>query len=129
MTPADLAFYQVLGPHLLRRDAMAEVGGPVYVEVGSQWFVVRDGCSVLGWSCLEQVGGRAVLRASWVAPWARRRGIYRALFDARLEAVKRPADVTCHVKPELEPFLARYGFERLSSGLGSRVKVRLRLEG
>lgn len=111
MTRESRGFYALLGPFLARRDIAKELGGPIWDDDGTQWFVaLREGV-VLGFCALHQRGERAGLRSSYVLPEHRRSGVYRQLFEARLAAIQAPARARSVVHKEAVPVFRAHGFK------------------
>lgn len=115
MTNKTPKFYSTMGPFLSRREIAKELGAPTWDDDGLIWFVAkrfvpRRGSIVLGFCALLQQKGKALLRSDYVRPEYRRSGVYRALFVARMEAIKRPSSARSVVHSAAVPVFKEYGF-------------------
>lgn len=115
MTNKTPKFYSTLGPYLARREIAKELGAPVWDDDDLAWFVAkrfvaRKGSIVLGFCALEQDGEIAELRSSYVRPEYRKDGVYTALFEARLAAIKRPCRARSVVRSAAVPVFKKHGF-------------------
>lgn len=110
MTRSSRGFYTLLGPYLARREIAKELGGPIWDDDGTEWFVALRGRTVLGFCALLQRGARAELRSSYVLPEHRRSGVYRQLFEARMGAIRAPAKARSVVRREALPVFRDHGF-------------------
>ena len=96
MTNRTRGFYTLMGPYLARREIVKELGGHLWDDDDKTWFVATNGSQVLGF-CAARPGvrGVTVFQSSYVLPAHRRRGVYRAIMQARDEAFPGPAQATC----------------------------------
>lgn len=96
MTNTTRGFYTLIGPYLARRSIVAELGGQLWDDDGKTWFVALDGRAVLGFCAAQPAaGGKVTYQSAYVLPEHRRRGVYRALWQARRDRFPGPAQATC----------------------------------
>lgn len=94
-------------------------GMRVHDVPGSVWFCARVDGEMAGFvSCyIREKQGKAVFKSDYVRGEYRRKGIYRKLFEKRLDYVKnfnvRKIKASC-TKMSLECFLS-YGFKKIES--------------
>lgn len=109
----DERFYPMVGPLLSRREVVKELGFPIWDEDGKEWFVVTDRNQVIGVSAVRvEKGKKAVLCSAYVKPSHRRKGIYRALTEAREVWIKRQGvkDTVAAATAATLPLLQAKGF-------------------
>jgi amino-acid N-acetyltransferase len=78
------------------------------------FFVVDEGGRIVGSVGLEWHGGTALLRSLAVAPQARGTGLGAAVLRRALHEAQGRADGVYALTTTAEPYLARFGFERVS---------------
>ena len=78
------------------------------------FFVVDEGGAIVGSVGLEWHGDAALLRSLAVAPHARGTGLGAALLRRALHEAHGRADGVYALTTTAEPYLARFGFERIS---------------
>lgn len=107
-------FYRWIGPFLGSREVHAELGGPVYDDVGKRWWVAFDTAAhdVLGFCALTVVGPTVHLGSAYVVPAAREAGVYAQLFEARLRAaVEMGMKIRAAVRPDAKKLFVRHAFK------------------
>lgn len=80
---ANDCFYRLVGPLLGNRQAIKELGGPIYDDPGKQWFVATQDGAALG-ICAMRLYRIAEFCSDYTVPRWRNQGVYRELFKARL---------------------------------------------
>lgn len=88
-------FYRLIGPFLGSREVAREIGGPVWDDPGKTWFAAIGGDGAAAGVCAAMPGEVTVYQSAYVLPDARRRGVYRALCQARAAAFPGRARATC----------------------------------
>jgi ribosomal protein S18 acetylase RimI-like enzyme len=109
MANKDPAFYPTVGPFLSRREIVSETGGTFWDDDNKVWFVARIGGEVVGVAASSPAGERVVLCNAWVRPGFRRRGVLRALTEARLRMCS-PADFRVVANENSAPLYRELGF-------------------
>lgn len=85
LTHDDERFYHLMGPFLAQRAIVHEIGGALWDDVGKRWFIAQTSDGAV-------VGFAAVMRHwfchAYVLPAWRNQGIYQALYEARMAAIR-----------------------------------------
>jgi GNAT superfamily N-acetyltransferase len=112
LTNADGRFYPLLGPFLARREVVRDIGGPIWDDDDKMWFVAVSDGAVVGFCAARDTGRRVTFQSAYVVPGHRRRGVYRALFAARLgHYADRPIRAMCTAASL--PMFVTHGFVKI----------------
>lgn len=112
LTRTDPDFYCVLGPFFGNRAIAKELGLPLYDDPDRTWMVAWIGDQAVGCSSLTMKGSHAVFKSGWVHPAYRQRGVYNALFEARLALAQASGvtQITATVTDQSKNTHLRHGF-------------------
>lgn len=105
----------LMAPHLGDRAVELALDSPCADEPGKVWLVATIGGEVAGWSAAVPGEAEVRLATSYVLPEFRRRGVYRALFAARLEMFAGRTLVGWAADESLPEYL-RCGFTAVADG-------------
>lgn len=85
--------WPMIGPIVTSREAHKALGGGMFSDSSTTWFVARDNAgAVLGCCSVRETPKGYWLENSWVCPEARGKGVHKALCQARDEWLdKAPA--------------------------------------
>lgn len=99
---ADTALWAALGPFLVNRKVVAELGGlPVYSVPGMHWFIARDGGHVVGFAAMRLTPKAVWYDYGYVVPERRHQGVFAALAKARdVEAAHESVPVRAVIRGE-----------------------------
>lgn len=109
MRREDADFHRIMGPYLSRREIVRELGSPVWDDAGKVWYIALDD-DVLGFAACIVRRARLVWCSDYVRPRFRGRGVYRALFEARLADLPKGATVESAVTAASLQTYLRHGF-------------------
>lgn len=80
----DSALWMALGPFLVNREVVAELGGiPIYSVPGMHWFIAREGDRVVGFAAMRLTPKAVWYDYGYVVPGRRGAGVFTALAHAR----------------------------------------------
>lgn len=80
----DAELWAALGPFLVNREVIAELGGlPIYSVPGVHWFIARDSDRVIGFVSMRLAPKAVWYDYGYVVPDRRGRGVFTALAKAR----------------------------------------------
>lgn len=89
------------------------LGGPVTTGPQDRWFVARiDGC-IVGMAAVRRLRSGCQLKHAYVRREHRKRGIYTALLEARLQFIGNQR-ASCVATTMSEPILSKRGFHVVS---------------
>lgn len=77
-------FYCVMGRFFCNRQVIKELQGPIYDDIGYEWFISVDKDDVIAFSSIRRLSADAFqFGETWVDPQYRRQGIFTKLFDTK----------------------------------------------
>ena len=86
------------------------LGGPVTTGPQDRWFVARVDGDVVGMAAVRRLCSGCQFKHAYVRRSYRKRGIYTALLEARLQSIDSEQRVTCVATAMSEPLLSARGF-------------------
>lgn len=104
--------WPLIGPIATSREAQKELGGPIFSDDHTIWFVARDGKDVVGVASVRATPKGYWLACTYVVPARRKKGAHKKLADVRDAYIatlpKLPVMVCC--RAERWPHYKRLGF-------------------
>lgn len=79
----DAELWPLIGPFIASREVVKALGGPVFSDQQTAWWVATDGDEVVGWASVQEAKGAYWLASAWVVPDKRGDKIHVALADVR----------------------------------------------
>lgn len=78
----DRELWPLIGPHLASREVVKALGGPVFSEDATTWFVAREGRVVVGFIGVRLAKSGYWIDCTYVVPDHRGKGVHTALAGA-----------------------------------------------
>lgn len=82
---SDRGLWPLIGPYTTSREVHKALGGGVFSDADTTWWVAFDGDTVVGFCTLRADKNNYWLENSYVIPEARDAGVHTKLSDARLK--------------------------------------------
>lgn len=115
ITPIHPQFYAWIGPFAMNPEVIKEyMGYPLVTGPDWNWFVAFENGVVAGFCAYYKKGDKLVFENTYVIAERRNNGLYKELFEARMEYVKKHetfALITCVATHLSTPYLLKMGFE------------------
>src|SRR5690606_34498153 len=107
-------FWQRMGPFLASAAVRRELGAPITSDETTTWWLALDGEQTLGFVAARRRAGGWEFRHDYVVLEAREQGVYRALFQARLESCAQTGGtVRATVNERSLPLYLQFGFQSI----------------
>lgn len=120
----DSALWAALGPFLVNREVVAELGGlPIYSAPGMHWFIAREGDRVVGFSAMRLAPKAVWYDYGYVVPDRRGQGVFAALGKVRdAEAAHSSAPVRAVIREDRWKHYRQRGW-KIASRRGSWLHI------
>ena len=79
----DKALWPLIGPFIASREVVQSLGGPVYSDDQTTWWVATDGKEVVGWASVQEAKDAYWLASAWVIPDKRGDKVHTLMAEAR----------------------------------------------
>lgn len=110
----DAALWPLIGPFLASREVHKSLGGPVFSDADTSWWVATESKAVVGFCSLREAKGAYWLENSYVLPDSRGEGIHTKLADVRLKHLATLPSKTVKVccRTARWPYYEGWGFHQ-----------------
>lgn len=121
---SDAALWAALGPFLVDRKVVAELGGlPVYSVPGMHWFIARDDGRVVGFAAMRLTPKAIWYDYGYVIPEQRGRGVFASLAKIRdAESAHENAPLRAAIRSERWKHYRQRGW-KIASKRGSWLHI------
>jgi len=85
----EVGMWEAIGPFVASREVHKELGGPLYSDEQTTWFVAYSNKAAIGFASMREAKSATHYDYDYVAPSERSKGVYTRLAAARDEAAKK----------------------------------------